>query len=89
MILSSLLVVQPGQISARELWVSAGILFPNLDLESSSSWGGSPCLEKRLVPLCREGAEWTGFTASFCRSSWCVFLPAYAQPSLYSNSLLM
>lgn len=40
MILSSSLVVQPGQISARELWVSAGVLSPNLDLESSNSMLG-------------------------------------------------
>lgn len=83
MTLSSSLVVQPGQISAKELWVSAGVLSPNFNLESSSSWGGSVCLEKRH--FCREGAEWAGFTACFCRPSQRVFLPAYAHPSLHSK----
>lgn len=46
MTLSSSLVVQPGQTSARGLWVSAGALSPDLGLESSS-WGGLAWLEKR------------------------------------------
>lgn len=44
MTLSSSLEVQPGQTSAKGLWVSAGALSPDLGLESSG-WGG---LEKRL-----------------------------------------
>lgn len=52
MTLSSSLVVQPGQISAKELWVSAGVLSPNFNLESSSTWGGSVCLETFVYGRC-------------------------------------
>lgn len=48
MTLSSLLAVQPGQTSARGLWVSAGALSPDLSPESSG-WGGLAWLEKRCL----------------------------------------